>query len=178
MADVYANQKTVWKGSFSSDTAALSLGKDVTLGIVQNAQITFSQQVARIYDVSNGGTSGQGVPVYYVGGRTNGQVTIARILGPSGVSASNFYEKMGKVCTPQDMTFTFAASCDSGSTGSTTYTVEKAVMVNVGISVASQDMIINENVSLMFANLKVDSGGGKVAAAGRAILNAVQDLIN
>ena len=160
MADVYANQKTAWKGSFSSDTAALTLQGGTELGLVQNAQITFSQQIARIYDVSNAGGAGK-VPVYFVGGRTNGQVTIARVLGPTGLTASKFYDTMGSVCTPQNLTFTFKASCGSSgagaaaSGGQTTYTVENAVMVNVGISVASQDMIINENVSLMFANLLV-----------------------
>lgn len=158
MAEIYTNQKTNWKGSFSSDTAALTLESGTELGIVQNAQITFSQQVARIYDVSNGGVSGTGVPVYYVGGRTNGQVTIARILGPSSIAASDFYTKMGAVCTPQNLTFKFQAGCANGGTGptrDTTYTIEHAVLVNVGISVASQDMIVNENISLMFANLMV-----------------------
>ena len=156
MAEIYTNQKTAWKGSFSSDTAALTLESGTERGIVQNAQITFSQQVARVYDVSNGGVSGSGVPVYYVGGRTNGQVTIARILGPSSIAASAFYEKMGAVCTPQNLTFKFQAGCgNSGPTRNTTYTIEHAVLVNVGISVASQDMIVNENISLMFANLMV-----------------------
>ena len=155
MADVYTNQKTVHKGSFSSDTASLSLG-DIELGIVQNAQITFSQQIARIYDVSNGGSSGTEVPVYYIGGRTNGQVTIARILGPGSAVASDFYTKMGAVCAPKDLTFKFQSGCGNVlTTKTTTYTVQDAVLVNVGISVASQDMIVNENVSLMFANLDV-----------------------
>lgn len=161
MADVYSNQKTAWTGSFSSETAALSVEKSVELGIVQNVQITYSQQIARVYDVSNAGGGGK-VPVYYIGGRTNGQITIARILGPSSKGLTDFYTKMGSVCTPQNLSFTFKAGC-GGSTagplasgGTTTYTAEHAVMVNIGISVAAQDMVVNENVSLMFANLLVD----------------------
>ena len=33
------------------------------------------------------------------------------------------------------------------------YTIQAAVMTNMGVQVGSQDMIVNENVTLMFANL-------------------------
>jgi len=159
MAGVYAKQDTFHSGSFSSDSAVLEVN-GVQLGIVQNAQIQFAQSIARVYDVGNGGASGGGrVPVWYVGGRTQGQATLARILGPSGTGLSVFYKEMGDVCAPKDLTFTFAAGCSGaagvGPTGRTSYIVQKAVMVNVGISVSAQDMLVNENVSLMFANLDV-----------------------
>jgi hypothetical protein len=157
---VYSRQKTGFGGSFASDLASMSLAGSVTpLGIVQNVQIQFSQQVARIYDVSNGGTSGAGggkVPVFYVGGRTQGQGTIARVLG-------------------QDLTFTFRGGCGPSGTGrkpttqlelanktvggnkefnTVAYTIIATVMTNLGITVGSQDMIVNENITLMFANLE------------------------
>ena len=152
--DVYAKQKTYHGGSFSSDSAALTVA-GVQLGIVQNAQIQFAQAIARVYDVGNAGKSGE-VPVWYVGGRAQGQATLARILGPQSSGLFDFYNRMGNVCEPQSMSFTFKAGCSgSGGGGSTTYRITSAVMVNVGISVGAQDMIVNENVSLMFANLEV-----------------------
>lgn len=177
MPDVYSRQRTGFGGSFASDLAALTIAGSVTpLGIVQNVQIQFSQQIARIYDVSNGGTAGAAgglVPVFYVGGRTQGQGTIARVLGPQSGALCNFYAEMGNVCSPQDLTFTFSGGCGPSGQGANPtavlpfsnsvgnaefnkvgYTIEAAVMTNLGIQVGSQDMIVNENISLMFANLQ------------------------
>jgi hypothetical protein len=176
---VYSRQKTGFGGSFASDLASMSLAGSVTpLGIVQNVQIQFSQQVARIYDVSNGGTSGAGggkVPVFYVGGRTQGQGTIARVLGPQSGALCAFYEEIGNICSPQDLTFTFRGGCGPSGTGrkpttqlelanktvggnkefnTVAYTIIATVMTNLGITVGSQDMIVNENITLMFANLE------------------------
>ena len=183
MANVYARQQTGYGGSFASDIAALTIAGNPNsqLGIVQNVQISFAQQIARIYDVSNGGASGFGaigdalggvVPVFYVGGRTQGQATIARVLGPQSAALCDFYTAMGNVCNPQDLSFTFRGGCmPAGGPGSTKvgavignakgtapfnkvmYTIQAAVMTNMGVQVGSQDMIVNENVTLMFANL-------------------------
>lgn len=189
MPAVYERQKTKWSGSFASDQAALTIGGNasVPLGIVQNVQVTYAQQVARIYDVSNGGLNGTGVPVFYVGGRTQGQCTIARVLGPQSGALCNFYNTMGNVCQPQDVSFVFQGGCQgtqttgsiSGLTRTTeqaitaaigarknnkvTYTLEGCVMTNLGLTVGSQDMIVNENVTIMFANLVCSGGGGKDA---------------
>lgn len=170
---IYERQKSGWGGSFASDVAAMTLaGSSLALGIVQNVQLQYAQQVARIYDVGNGsaggGAAGGIVPVFYVGGRTQGQATIARVLGPQSGALCEFYSQMGNVCSPQDLQFTFAGGCQGGvgtaqtaintATGNgeynqVTYSALGCVMTNIGVSVASQDMIVNENVSLMFANL-------------------------
>lgn len=186
MAAVYERQKTKWGGSFASDQAALTIGGNATvpLGIVQNVQVTFAQQVARIYDVSNGGLNGTGVPVFYVGGRTQGQATIARVLGPQSGALCDFYNVMGNVCQPQDVSFTFQGGCQgtqptgtiggltatqqtsiaaaqgNGTNNKVTYTLEACVMTNLGITVGSQDMIVNENVTIMFANLNCTGANG------------------
>jgi len=183
MPDVYSRQRTGFGGSFASDLASLTIAGSLTpLGIVQNVQIQFSQQIARIYDVSNGGTNqglaGGLVPVFYVGGRTQGQGTIARVLGPQSGALCDFYAEMGNVCSPQDLTFTFRGGCGPSGQGANptaqlpfnnavgsdhfnkvAYTIEAAVMTNLGIQVGSQDMIVNENISLMFANLVCTATG-------------------
>ena len=174
MAAIYTNQQTRWAGSFSSDTAALTLaGATTAVGIVQNVQVQFAQQIARIYDVSNGGTTGQGqVPVFYVGGRTQGQATIARVLGPQSGALCDFYTLMGQVCSPQDLSFTFAGGCPSAGTGTkkisitnavgadtisrVKYSMQGCVLTNIGVTVGSQDMIVNENVTIMFANMECE----------------------
>jgi hypothetical protein len=182
MPSVYSRQRTGFGGSFASDLAAFTLAGNLTpLGIVQNVQAQFAQQIARIYDVSNGGSGGAAggiVPVFYVGGRTQGNATIARVLGPQSGSLCEFYTELGNVCSPQDLTFTFRGGCDAqsgnsqskvipigGALGNATfaavkYTLEACVMTNLGVSVGAQDMIVNENITLMFANLVCDTDAG------------------
>ena len=183
--DVYSRQRTEFKGSFASDMASMSLaGTGTPLGIVQSMTLTFGQQIARIYDVSNGGSGGQAggkVPIFYVGGRTQGQATIARILGPSSGTLTAFYKELGNVCSPQDLAFTFRAGCGAqegtratklaetvgesqffgnGQYNSTKYTLIASVMTNLQVNVASTDMLVNESVTLMFANLECEDGAG------------------
>lgn len=163
MAAIYSRQQTQHAGSFASDVAALSLaGANIPLGIVQNAQLQFAQQIARIYDVSNSGAAQGFVPVYFAGGRTQGQASIARVLGPQSNALCEFYEKIGNVCLPQDLTFGFYAGCGTTVTNSVqsqvSYTAQASVLVNMAINIGAQDMIVNENLSLIFANLTCNSG--------------------
>lgn len=178
MAAIYTRQNTKFISGFASDNAIMS-AKDVKLGIVQNLQIQFAQQIARIYDITNGGGVGQAAvnqaAVFYVGGRTNGQLTIARVVGPSVTGLSDFYTRASNVCVPIDLSFSFGAGCQSGSSLNVTYAVTGAVMTNIGLTVGAQDMIINENVTLMFANLTVTdaaAGGGLMAGILQAGLQA------
>lgn len=179
MADVYARQRTGFGGSFASDLAAMTIaGSTTPLGIVQNVQLNFSQQVARIYDVSNGGAAagvGGLVPVFYVGGRTQGNASIARVLGPQSGALCAFYQEIGNICSPQDLSFTFAGGCGPAGQGANAtavlptsnavgsseantvkYTIQAATMVGLTVGIAAQDMIVNENVAIMFANLACD----------------------
>lgn len=182
MSDIYSRQRTGFAGSFASDLAAMTLAGSLTpLGIVQSVNLGFSQQIARIYDIANGGTAGAAgglVPVYYVGGRTQGQGSIARVIGPQSGALCDFYADMGNVCSPQDLTFTFQSGCGDEQSGnrptqrlqnsnavgnsgvsSAQYTVEGAVLTNVGISTDSNSMIVRENSTMMFANLRCEETG-------------------
>ncbi len=149
---IYERQKTRHAGSFASDNAVLATDSTTPLGIVQNVQIQFAQAIARIYAV-NQDSKGK-ADVYYVGGRTNGQWTMARVIGPDSKSLGKFYQEFGNVCKPKSLSFTFSAQCDTGGV-KTRYTCEKSVLNNVGISVQANDMLINENCSAIFANLTV-----------------------
>ena len=163
MAAIYERQKTSHGGSFASDTAVLSVAGDANskLGIVSNFQASFAQSISRIYSVADTDASVPAgtVPVFYVGGRTQGQLSLGRVVGPQGSAWCAFYQKMGNVGSPEDLTFTL--STGSGTAGATKcdpakvdYTAEAAVLTNVGIQVGSQDMIVNENLTMMFANLE------------------------
>ena len=183
MPGVFVRQDTYHAGSFASDTAVLAIaGSTTALGIVQNANITFNQNVSRVYDVGNGGRTGT-VPVWYVGGRTQGNATIGRIIGPAVGGVCKFYKEFGNVCAPVDLTFAFQAGCAkigtqaaagiaagiAGGIGAVAgalglggggagvagvvYKMTGTLLTQIGITVNSNDMIINENAQFMFANL-------------------------
>ena len=175
MAGIYERQQTAFAGAFASDQAALAItgpaGIRAALGIVQQAQVQFAQRVARIYDVSNGGNYGgaQGaiVPVFYVGGRTEGNFNLQRVLGPQSGAVCEFYRLLGNICSPQDLAFEFAGGCSSSNTSpavlndrvgivarqSVKYSLEDCLMTNVQAAVTANDMIVNETVTGMFANM-------------------------
>jgi len=187
MAAIYSRQQSGWAGSFASDIAALSIAGNsaIALGIVQNVNVTFAQNISRIYDVSNGGASAVGgiVPVFYVGGRTQGSATIGRVIGPKSGDICLFYQVMGNVCAPQDIVFTFSGGCGYPQASSTSaagtvptqvaafgtgtsetgfnsvsYSLEGCVATQIGVQVNSNDMIVNENVQLMFVNMSCSAG--------------------
>lgn len=159
MADIFARQETSFEGAFTSDATTLTLGKHA-LGIVQNAQFQYGQSVNRIYSLSKSGNS---VPVYYVGGRAQGTLSIARVIGPKSEVLSQLYKDIGNVCNAGAnelvVTFTDGSSCLAGSTTGPglpiRYTLKGCVLTNVGVSVGAQDMIINENMQIMFATALV-----------------------
>jgi len=41
----------------------------------------------------------------------------------------------------------------TGTFNKVAYTISGALMTNIGVTVGSQDMLVNENITLMFANL-------------------------
>ncbi len=157
MTAIYERQKTKHGGSFASDTAVLSVDgdADTKLGIVSNFQVSFAQAISRIYSVAaTDGTAAGTVPVFYVGGRTQGQLSLGRVVGPQGSALCDFYKKMGNVCSPENLKFTMTAGCGSSAQQEHDYTAESCVLTNVGLQVGSQDMIVNENLTMMFANLE------------------------
>lgn len=177
MSDIYARQRTRFQGSFPSDQAVMTLSGATTvpLGIVRSMQVTFAQAISRIYDVGNGGRTGE-VPVFYVGGRTTGNGVFNRVLGPASGSLCNFYRRMGDVCDPQDLTFKFSAGC--GTTGSrsfsgdgvrplgalqgvatASYTLESVVLTQVGIRTDSDSMIVQDDATFVFANMTCEDTG-------------------
>jgi hypothetical protein len=165
--DIFARAAAQVAGVFASDLGRLSFGADaagsVSTTLVQNMQVTYMQNVTRLYEI---GVQGGKANIYYIGGRSQGQMSIARVVGPS-VLLSAYYSKYGDVCNAKgnDITFNLAQTdCSSLvaadfaiagpiAAGSLTYTMKGCVITQVGISVAAADMLINENSTLMFASL-------------------------
>jgi hypothetical protein len=151
--DVFQRNVSNIAGTFTADGAKATFGTLGTNLLIQQLQFQYAQTVTRLYGV---GETDQ----YYVGGRTNGQMNANRVIGPSA-SSSAIYTGFGDVCSPKNISLQFGVSCQQGTApaataggGTNNYTLDNAVLTQVGLSVASQDMIINEAMTFMFASLE------------------------
>jgi hypothetical protein len=162
--------------AWSADGAAFvfsgNAGKLLGVGmIVQNVNIGYQQQVTRLYEIGSNLT-------YYVGGRVQGNMTVGRIIGP-GIIMASFYNAFGDVCNAVNNTVNLyvgtgcrVTGLDSRGIAGTTqqaqymnakFTINYMVLINVGITVGAQDMVINEQLQLMFVSMSVvQSGGGRI----------------
>lgn len=148
MASIFASPQA-HNGSFRADKLQMAIdGNSIAGKLVQNVQFSFSQQLSLLYEIN--GTSSNTSFVYYVGGRAQGQATIARIIGPAA-SQLNFVTSFGDVCSPKDITFNARAGCDTGA--GIVYTLKKAVLTTVADSVNANDVVINEQLTLQFLDL-------------------------
>jgi hypothetical protein len=136
-----------WNGSFRSDLLELRLGPITTGMLSQSINFNYTQQVTMLHEV--GSTN-----VYYVAGHAQGQCQLQRVLGP-GPSVAAFMSAFGNVCSPKNIDFRAKGGCGGASGEAVEYTLEHAVLTTVGTSVDSQSIVVQENFTLMFANLDV-----------------------
>jgi hypothetical protein len=166
MPDVYSRGGHDFNGSFAADAAKVvfAAGAELNAGgvglLTQGLNVSYQQQISRIYEIGSQKT-------YYVGGRTQGSANMERVFGPR-VLSSAFYKKFGDVCSARDnlINFQLEAGCEQGGswTGNSGlmhgaafakagFSLHNCVITSMGFSVRAQDMIINEQVQLMFAHM-------------------------
>lgn len=155
MPDIFSRQTDAFGGSFSADQASVTFpallggnGADAGL-LVQNIGMTYTQQVTRLFEV--------GSPrIYYVGGRTAGNISVARVFGPRKI-LKEFYATYGNICFARTNTLHFAMTtgCDGNNTNfaRAAFTAHFVVITTIGLSVGAADMMINENLAMMFSSL-------------------------
>lgn len=161
MAEIFSREPQQLAGSFTTDSAALSLGSGFGVGLItQNIGLQYQQRINRLYEL---GTRN----VYYVVGYAEGSLSMARIVGPT-VAVSAFYKKYGDACKANENTARITASsafCRSGQGNSLSYNVSALLIMTIGITMAVPDMTINEQVQAMFVNLQIESGAAGIAPA-------------
>jgi hypothetical protein len=161
--DIFSRDTSVLGGVFTSDRAKLFFGSGLGIGqIVQQMQVSYSQSVTRLYEVGSN-------YIYYVGGRTQGQMAISRVIGPAGTMIA-FYQTFGDVCNAKNniinMQLAETDCSQGGATGTNNFDLANCVVTVVGFAVQSQDMMISESTTLMFSSLSVTvTGNGTVTAA-------------
>lgn len=147
MPDLFVRSEANYGGAMHAQLGIVGGGEGLGI-LMQNCQIQYSQNVTRIYEL---GQLGVPTKFYYVGGRSQGQCTVGHILGP-GVAITAFYQKYGDLCQNQNLDLTFDNTCDGASID---WKMKSAVLINVGLSVAAQDVVINLQGTVMFSGLEV-----------------------
>ena len=115
--------------------------------LVQNFAAQYQQNINRLWEVGSANT-------YFVAGRTMGSISIKRVIGGQGPS-EQFIQTFGNVCNIQKNQFTI--QLQEGCTSSHTQgglTFSGVVINSIGYSITASDMIINEDISCLFALLQ------------------------
>ncbi len=148
MPDIFNRNVSNLGGVFTADRAKLQLKGNLGV-LVQRMSFTYAQTITRLYEV--GGNN-----IYYVGGRTQGQLSIDRVIGPKGTIVA-LYTQYGDVCKARQNPITLTLTetdCSTGANTPVTYTMKNCVITQVNIGVAAQDMIISENTTMIFSSLE------------------------
>lgn len=152
MSDIFKRTELKFGGAFAADKGLITPNKGLTGIMMQSLSLNYAQNVTRLYEI---GRAGESANVYYVGGRSQGSMQAAHVLGPK-VSMKQYYENFSDVCQAEtnDIELRMAnAECHSGGK-SVKYKAKYCVLIQIGMSVTSQDLVINENSQLMFSNLE------------------------
>lgn len=163
MADIFGVDSKlggVFKGTqFSMVITGINGGEqavDFEGALVQNIQVAYQRQVTRFWAL---GSQSQ----YFIEGRTEGNATLGRIVGPQGL-IDDLVEVLADLCTIQERAVTLTASERSGCTAwrnsntntpaSLALTLWGVVSTGVSFGADAQQFIVNSAVNLMFASLR------------------------
>ncbi len=170
MPELFTRTEVDFGGAMHAQMGIITPKNGLSGVLMQNIQLNYAQQVTRLYELGNAGGK---TKVYYVGGRAQGTMSVAHVVGP-GVSIKAFYDNFGDVCkagtntcelnlTPNICGVGAASAAIAGgaaaaAVGATRvkYTVKYCVLISVGVSVSAQDFVVNENSQLMFSGLEFD----------------------
>ncbi len=119
MATDIFNRSTVnYGGSFAADGARVTFAGGGALQgnanpglLVQRMTFAYQQQVTRLYELSSN-------TIYYVGGRTAGDASMDRVLGPKALSQA-FYAAYGDICNAASNTLQASLNAQCGNTAAT-----------------------------------------------------------
>jgi hypothetical protein len=169
--EVFGRTPLQFGGAFSADAATVTFGAigdsgDTTLDagiglLTQQLGINYQQPVTRIYEL---GTRF----VYYIAGRCQGNANIARILGPRPIMGA-FYAQYGNVCNAAENSIIFYAETgcvtqgdlgDFGVGPSMLLQMTGVVLTTIAETVRAEDMVLNEQLQLMFISLLTDVTAG------------------
>lgn len=154
--DILGRIAPAFGGAFSADAAVLNFAGTSLAGgvglLTQQLSFQYQQNIMRIYEIGTAFT-------YYIAGRAQGSASVTRVLGPRPLLFT-FYSVYGNVCNAGQNTIGFAMQqgCQSpiDAQAQATYRymyLVGCVIQSIGFSAQAENMMVNEQVSMMFVAL-------------------------
>jgi len=156
MPDIFNRRALDFGGAFASDSASVNIAGINGVGlIVQQLSIQYQQPITRIYEVGTQKT-------YFIAGRPQGTATIASILGP-GPLFTFLYQFLGDVCQAagRNIEICMKPGCSGNENqqfNAIKIIAKDVVMQSIGMAIASQDMVLNQQMGLFFTSLHICDG--------------------
>ncbi len=146
--DVFSRDVS-YGGAFSSDGTAVTFTGFGAGLLAQHIKYTYQQKISRIYEVGSRN-------IYLVAGRTQGNASMTRVMGPSAIMPS-FYTTYGNVCNAGSNSMTFAATtgCGGAAAGSMLIELDHVVIRALSGAVRANEMIIMESMELLFLYMTI-----------------------
>lgn len=146
----------VVNGVFRAEDLILEIGGKPAEGmIVQSVQFTCNRTVNFLYEIGS-------AYVYYVGNRRQGQAQMSRVLGGAG-EFKQLVCDYGNLCAPKNLTLRVApatagpaARDDRCKAANQQYDLIDATLTSLGASVTANEIVINEQLGFMFADIDYD----------------------
>ena len=150
-ADLFGRTDTKLDGAMSSDATRVTFAGLTGTGLLlQNLNINYKQTITRLYALDTPYT-------YFVAGRTDGNMKAGQVVGPKGVVTS-FYQRYADVCnTTGNMQMRAVAGCHADANSSMVLTVTNPVIETFGVSMDSQNMMINVNLDMTFVSMDIQN---------------------
>jgi hypothetical protein len=151
MPSVFSGNTQTINGVIRAEDVVLTFGGGDSKGaIIQQAEWSLERSVNMLYEVGSQN-------VYYVGDRRKGQGRFSRVVG----GAKNFktmVTKFGKLCDAKTNFLNLsvgASSCGpGGGGGKVTYKLLGVTLTSIGASVTANDIVVTENMGLMFVDME------------------------
>jgi len=115
--------------------------------LAQNVRIEYRQNINRLWEV---GSSKQ----FFIAGRTEGSISVGRIIGGKGISGQ-FIRQYGDICNMpgNQISLILDQGCETNQTLGK-ITASGVVVQSVAYSVSAKEMVINEDIGMLFARLE------------------------
>ena len=152
--DIFSREAGIGQPYKAENSALILPGADDVL-VVQNLNVQYLQQVSRIWEIGSNNS-------YFIGGRTQGNLQMGSVVGPKAINSA-LIERLGDVCTMTNFgesnTVGFQMDNPCSNTDVANLACVGCVLTSIGFRVASADMVVSQDMALMFAFLELHQTG-------------------